>query len=210
MKTKKCRPVLVHSDEWQPLVFSTNKHGGLFKSEHYSPMKEMGDSYKQLVLISLEDEVKVGDRVYDEFRNCLWTKSKRIKCNGKIYKKVVATQEQLPSEYINIFIQQYNKGAVEDVEIEMEIKDVPLDNDLHCASDGGYYSKPTHYERICKPKLINGFVVIVEEEVSTGGVNDYHFDLFANTEKELITYTLQQISDTFKLEGIHYSVEFLE
>ena len=50
---KQLKLVLIPTDKWAPLVISTNKRaGGIFKSEYYSPMKDMGDSYQQLYAIS--------------------------------------------------------------------------------------------------------------------------------------------------------------
>jgi hypothetical protein len=43
------------TDNYSPLVHSTNKYGGYFKSEHYSPMKEMGDSYQNIYITSDEE-----------------------------------------------------------------------------------------------------------------------------------------------------------
>ncbi len=43
------------TDNYAPLVHSTNKYGGYFKSEHYSPMKEMGDSYQNIYITSDEE-----------------------------------------------------------------------------------------------------------------------------------------------------------
>ena len=48
------------TNNYSPLVHSTNKYGGYFKSEHYSPMKEMGDSY-QNIYITNDEEIKEGD-----------------------------------------------------------------------------------------------------------------------------------------------------
>jgi hypothetical protein len=42
---------------YSPLVHSTNKYGGYFKSAHYSPMKEMGDSYQHIYITS-DEEIK--------------------------------------------------------------------------------------------------------------------------------------------------------
>ena len=39
--------------------------------------------------------------------------------------------------------------------VEMEEKDIPEDNELKVASDGGYYSKPTQYRRVTQPKIVN-------------------------------------------------------
>jgi len=51
------------TDNYAPLVHSTNKYGGYFKSEHYSPMKEMGDSYQHIYITS-DEEIKDNDWVY--------------------------------------------------------------------------------------------------------------------------------------------------
>ena len=54
---------LLPTDNYSPLVHSTNKYGGYFKSEHYSPMKEMGDSYQHIYITS-DEEIKAGDWYY--------------------------------------------------------------------------------------------------------------------------------------------------
>ena len=51
---------LVPTENYSELVHSTNKYGGLFLSRHYSPMKEMGDSYQHIYITSNE-EIKEGD-----------------------------------------------------------------------------------------------------------------------------------------------------
>jgi len=52
--------VMLPTENWSPLVHSTSRYGGLFKSEHYSPMKNMGDSYQHLYFVS-DEEIKQGD-----------------------------------------------------------------------------------------------------------------------------------------------------
>ena len=42
-------------------------------------------------------------------------------CEEVFCKKVIATQSQIPPEYIQQFIEEYNKGEVKDIEIEMEV-----------------------------------------------------------------------------------------
>ena len=54
---------ILPTDNYAPLVHSTNKYGGYFKSEHYSPMKEMGDSYQHIYITS-DEEIKAGDWYY--------------------------------------------------------------------------------------------------------------------------------------------------
>jgi len=51
---------LIPTEKWSPLVHSTNKHGGLFKSEHYSPMTEFGDLYQHMYIIS-DEKPAIGD-----------------------------------------------------------------------------------------------------------------------------------------------------
>jgi hypothetical protein len=52
------------TEKYSELVHSTNKYGGLFLSRHYSPMKEMGDSYQYIYITSYE-EIKDGDWCLD-------------------------------------------------------------------------------------------------------------------------------------------------
>ncbi|MEI6186967.1 MAG: hypothetical protein WCP46_00500 [Alphaproteobacteria bacterium] len=85
---KKAQCILLDTEQPSKLVFSTSKYGGLFKSEHYSPMKEMGDSYKHLYFTS-DEEIKEGDW----FINLLYNTVKQA--SNWIYvstcKKIVAT-----------------------------------------------------------------------------------------------------------------------
>jgi hypothetical protein len=50
----------METENYSPLVHSTNKYGGLFKSVHYSPMREMGDSYQHIYITS-DEEIKGCD-----------------------------------------------------------------------------------------------------------------------------------------------------
>ena len=67
-------------------------------------------------------------------------------------KKVIATQPQLSPEYIQQFIEEYNKGEVKDVEIEMEWT---LGNE----EDDNQNLIP-----VLVPKLTNGFITIGKKE----------------------------------------------
>ena len=51
---------ILPTDNYAPLVHSTGRYGGYFKSEHYSPMKDMGDSYQHIYITS-DEEIKEGD-----------------------------------------------------------------------------------------------------------------------------------------------------
>lgn len=76
---------------------------------------------QQLILISLEpdENIEVGDKVYSSETNSILTFNNETACKlanqqkAKTYFKLIATQDQLPPEYIQQF-------KVEDVYIEME------------------------------------------------------------------------------------------
>jgi len=96
---------LVRTENYSELVHSTNKYGGLFLSRHYSPMKEMGDSYQHIYITS-DEEIKEGDWFYnivslkpepfkacengDGYVNCSKYSHYRIDC-----KKIILTTNPL-------------------------------------------------------------------------------------------------------------------
>lgn len=200
MKTKLCRPILLDSDKYQPLVFSTSKYGGLFNSEHYSPMKEMGDTYKQLVIISLDpnDKIEAGDTYFDYHTKKINISSETD--NTSIYidgnfrcdcKKVIATQEQLSPEYIQQFIKEYNQNDIKDIEIEMFDNGYEVDMEGIGGEDIGWMPK-------IEPKLTNGFITIVKEKLSDidfkdATLQDMYDRGFPKVEKESITYTEEEV-----------------
>jgi hypothetical protein len=51
---------VIPTENYSPLVNSTSKHGGLFLSKYYSPMKQMGDSYQHIYITS-DEKIKEGD-----------------------------------------------------------------------------------------------------------------------------------------------------
>ena len=70
--------------------------------------------------------------------------------------------EEHEAWYFKQFIKKINKPKVFNIEIEMKEVDIPEDNDLTVASDGGYYSKPTHYRRVSRPKIENNYIKITK------------------------------------------------
>lgn len=154
MKTHKVRPVLVESKE-STLHLS---HGKLLIRSIESTGKS--DLYKsipqELILISLEDEkIEVEDIVYHERLNIIthyFTNAKAYLEAGD-YKKVIARQSQIPTEYISKFIELYNTDCVEDIEIVMMYKECPN-------------SSIENWNYFPEPLLTNGFVSIVEKEYS--------------------------------------------
>ena len=76
------------------MLHSTNKYGGYFKSEHYSPMKEMGDSYQHIYITS-DEEIKEGDWIIEnnnlgKCTNELWAK----RGASILTKKIILTTDQ--------------------------------------------------------------------------------------------------------------------
>ena len=158
MKTHKVRPVLVESKE----ITNIWAYKGRVLRYNEANFNDEDDSeYYELILISLEDEkIEVSDTYYNlissKIKIC---ESESVKQSLNICKshakKVIARQSQIPPEYISKFIEQYNRGGVEDLEIErVEIYDWSLGED------------DINLTIRFKPKLTNGFVTIVEKEYS--------------------------------------------
>lgn len=165
MKTKKVRPVLIETKEKSRLCHLSAKGKELNDLRFLTievPIILDSINY-ELILISLEDEeIEVGDMVYfgdfllkviEVLEDSLiiinpydGIKQELVGINR--FKKVIARQSQISLEYIAKVVEQYNTGYVEDIEIEMEGK---------IALDG-------HTIIGIEPKLINGFVTIVEKE----------------------------------------------
>lgn len=210
MKTKLCRPVLVDSEIANIYKCRT---GGLGYKEVATSYTVEGQG-QQLILISLDPDEKIeeGDICY--YENYLgggkflviYTKygtyhklnTDLIKQYGTIEGgitpleqdifKVIAQQSQFPLEYIQQFIEEYNKGEVKDVKIEMER--------LYS------YEAADEFDEVgfCgfRPKLTNGFITIVEKsniEKQTDLVEETAFENLKV--KEPITYTEEEVKQLF-------------
>lgn len=128
MKTKLCKPILVEIKDKTSSIWSYKGRKLYYNQANFNDPDET--RYYELILISLdpEEKIEVGDTYYDEFpttpfgisdsydfiKKCKYPKALDEGCY-----KVIATQSQLPLQYIQQFIEQYNKGEVEDIEIEM-------------------------------------------------------------------------------------------
>jgi len=133
---QECEVIMLPTDKWSPVVHSTNKYGGLFKSEHYSPMKDMGDSYQHLYIVS-NDKIKEGDWVISSTNTiiqCMYPEN----IHHKDIKKIIATTDNslnqdiiarpyplvysIPQQFIDQYINEYNRGNIITkvlVEVEM-------------------------------------------------------------------------------------------
>lgn len=181
MKTLKVRPVLVETKENTGITLGINITRNI-------PGAMRGQNY-ELILISLEDE-KIEDYTTEfvllgEWSGRILTMSRTGSGASTIYinhphnngekielymagKKVIARQSQISPEYISKFIEQYNNGCVEDLDIEME------DRFGYCNKCNAYqYAFHISCSYIfcdglviqkTEPQLTNGFVTIVEKE----------------------------------------------
>lgn len=162
MKTKLCRPVLIRTNEESHLQIVNGKlyySDKLFCANH-PDMPEVGfinpNQNQQLILISLDtnERIEEGDKFYNQDLHLI---GELIVPNTyKNVFKVIATQyqSQLSPEYIQRFVEEYNKGDVKDVDVEIESlhKITPPPNKTFVRNMGE------------RPKLTNGFVTIVEKE----------------------------------------------
>jgi len=117
---------LLSTEKYSPLAHSTSGGGHLFKSEHYSPMKEMGDSYKNIYITNSE-EIKEGDWTFNGESPYKWTKDDVEDClynsgakNYKGCKKIILTTDQsldgiqdIDDEFLQWFVKNPTCESVE-------------------------------------------------------------------------------------------------
>lgn len=175
MKTKKVRPVLVEIKDASNIFENNDKTLSFYEHKQHA---SSGGKKFELILISLEDEeIEVGNKVFTgkhiETVIDITNKHGNIVCETATYlpedvEKVIARQSQISPEYISKFIEQYNKGCIEDLEIEMEKCWINSDN-----VKGNSFTEVAKFEPsindfdavlIIQPKLTNSFVTIVEKE----------------------------------------------
>ena len=154
MKTRLCKPVLVETKE-PTTIFKD--HSGLYctglEPQTGHSINSCVTGYK-LILISLDpdEKIEVGDMFYDTYSKNIGKATVNFGRVGDDHaKKIIATQFQLSPEYIQQFIEEYNKGEVKDVEIEMEYNEDRIVD----GKDIGDY----------RVSLTNGFVTIIEKKL---------------------------------------------
>ena len=175
MKTKSVRPVLVESKERTNIFNHDNK---LIFDNLLGEKWSLG-KYQELILISLENEkIEEGELVYHfASKECCIYPNGGFPSN-KHCAKVITHRSQILPEYISKFIEQYNNGCVEDVEIEMDY--FPTMGKI--IGDEVFPGPNIYY-----PKLTNNFVTIIEKES------------FTYTEKEVLKYCLEALEMGFDL-----------
>lgn len=164
MKTKLCKPVLIESK--LTLNSIDNKDIKLNYSKGCIVKYNIQNYYHmvyQLILISLDpdEKIEVGNICYDLESPRLFTCAVGENVLFRLLKnkaaKVIAIQSQLSPEYIQQFVEEYNKCEIKDVEIEMEDW---CDYDDDCTWGG--LDKADY-----RIKLTNNFITIVNKEEIT-------------------------------------------
>jgi hypothetical protein len=211
---------ILPTDKYSPLVYSTNKYGGLFLSKHYSPMKEMGDSY-QNIYITNDEFIEEGD-----FGLNLSTKNivqyDGIKGLDSYYKKIILTTDQdlikdgvqaIDEEFLEWFVKN---PSCEEVEVELQYQYHSSKEFYHDA----HYVNCTEeqYESIKKeiptcPLRILYKIIIPQEEPKeeVHGVSRQTFKIVLNKEwfprQETLEeaaerYARKQCDDMYDNEGL--------
>lgn len=155
MEIIKCRPILVESKNKSSLIGKYKDTGNLVFNNTLKDI-ERGEPM-ELIFISLnpDEKIKDGDLVYD--KEAKYIRILNYKWNETDFDvKVIATQSQIPPEYIQQFIEEYNINSVKDIDIEME----EYDHDEEWSEISGAYETCRY-----RPKLINGFISIVKERL---------------------------------------------
>ena len=102
-------------------------------------------------IIAVRNDIKPGDKYYS-FETETIDILEENELSMSYDRKVIATQDQLPNEYIQQFVEEYNKGEVKDVEIEMTT--TTYDDWMENGTSPVYP----------KPKLTMGFITIINKE----------------------------------------------
>jgi hypothetical protein len=113
---------LLPTENYSDLVHSTNKYGGYFLSRHYSPMKNMGDSYQNIYITS-DEEIKEGDWIYRRKSLYETIQKATFPLNlTSVNKKIILTTDQsldgveaITDEFLEWFVKN---PSCEEVEVE--------------------------------------------------------------------------------------------
>jgi hypothetical protein len=129
---------VLRTDNYSPLVNSTNKYGGLFLSKYYSPTKDMGDSYQHIYITS-DEEIKEGDYYISILENEVYKATKETQNIMSVanligttsYKKthfkiILTTDKDLIKDGVQSigdeFLQWFVKNpSCEEVEVEVDL-----------------------------------------------------------------------------------------
>ena len=186
---KLCKPILLKCDKNSYIGFYNGK---LYFSEF--GYKTDGWINRKLVLISLDpnEKIRVGDLALDlgeDMRvkfNAFLVTIETLNYARQECKKVIATQEQLPLEYIKQYIKEYNENKVNNIGIVMECFDE--------VKDMLEFNEMWHNNIDYRPKPTNGFLTIAKkEDYETISIGEEVVKLPIQELKKPITYTEKEV-----------------
>ena len=168
---EKCRVVLLDSTNYTDIVHSTSKYGGLFHSRHYSPMKNMGDTYKHIYIIEDTANNKADDWCINKNRDTLYQVS--IDKAENWFTVIASTDPQcnLPSPstaFIDKYIQSYNDGEIiEEIMVEYIQLMVKGNYNNKCSICGELFSYSDKLNFICskcglRPKVASHNTITIK------------------------------------------------
>jgi hypothetical protein len=119
---------ILPTENYSPLVHSTSRYGGFFKSEHYSPMKEMGDSYQHIYITS-DSDIKEGDLILPPSNIPVRYDGQKYKGDEplKCWKKIILTTDadlikdgvqKIDDEFLEWFIKN---PSCEEIEVDFDV-----------------------------------------------------------------------------------------
>jgi hypothetical protein len=193
---------LIPTESYSPLVHSTNKYGGLFLSRHYSPMKEMGDSYQNIYTTNSQ-EIKEGDWRYNTQTHSLIPPNTSIIGGLSEYdKKIILTTDP---DLIKDGVQ-----AIDDEFLEWFVKN-PSCEFVEIANDLKYFNVDELRERHLKrlPHLYSesiGYKIIIPQE-EPKQLNPEDFGLPQLGTKEFNNLAMEMFGGKPKQETIEEAAE---
>jgi len=184
---KLCKPILIESKEYNQLRLDNNSKLSFepnIKGLNYAGLIH---KYQQLILISLDEneKIEIGDIIYSEILNEIEVLKEMPKGDLKFWfdgiYKVITTQEQLSPEYIQQFIEEYNRGEVKDVEVKY------VDNGHEDWIGDDYNGEPFWNEKL-EPKLTNGFVTITSKEENITYTEEEVYELLRSFRRDVLPF----------------------
>ena len=202
---------VIPTDNYSPLVHSTNKFGGFFKSEHYSPMKEMGDSYQNIYITS-DEEIKEGDWMYyKHFGEDIVTKyntwgglNTNVNEHKDYYKKIILTTDQdLIKDGVQAIDDEFLEWFVKNPSCEeVEVDKVDIEQPKPLYSNGNHKG-----ERV----WIETYKIIIPKEESKQETPESIIQDIATHLSKTVPETLQHIEEFSKeLDKLKSKQETLE
>ena len=162
MKTITVKPILIDCDETyqKGIRLGTMKNKELIFVDFYDTIEDSDIGLFNTPLYDIIGIVNIrisnGIKVYDIDNQLIPI--------GRTPNKVIARQSQISPEYIEQFIEEYNKGEVKDIEIEIEELLTKVYDNIG-GHPGGHWEGNGF-----KPLLSSGSITIVERDIAINSI----------------------------------------